>query len=136
MQQRPSSISIISGWLIFSAVLSLAVNLMYRTDAKVIEVMSKNPIPIHIQIAWIYTGVIVSFVSGVALIRRQNWARFLYVIWSGVSLAVSFVTSPVKAASLPGTLIFVIIVIFLFHPRATKYFRAGNEDISHHAGQH
>ncbi len=136
MQQRPASISIISGWLIFSAVLSLIVNLTHRTDPNVIAIMSKNPIPLQIQIAWVYTGTLISFVSGVALIMRQSWARFLYVIWSGVSLAVSFATSPVKAASLPGTVILSIIVFFLFHPGVNKYFRAGGEDVSHSLRQH
>ncbi len=130
MQERPASISIISGWLILTAVLSLLMNLAHRTDPRVVEVMSRNPIPVQIQIAWVYTGVAVSFISGIALIMRQNWARFLYVFWSGMSLAVSFITSPVKAASLPGAVILTIIVFFLFHPGVKTYFRAGG-DVSH-----
>ncbi len=123
MQQRPASISIISGWLILTAVLSLLMNLAHRTDPKVVEVMSRNLLPIQIQIAWVYTGVAVSFISGIALIMRQNWARFLYVTWSGVSLAVSFITSQVKAASLPGAVILAIIIFFLFHTDVNTYFR-------------
>lgn len=130
MQKRPVSLSIISGWLIISAVLALAVNLISRTNPKVMEVMSKNPIPIPVQIAWVYTGIVVSFVSGIALIKRQNWARFLYVVWSGVSLAVSFVTSPVKAASLPGVIFFGIIVFFLFQPSVERYFQADGKSFS------
>ncbi len=136
MQERPASISIISAWLIFSAVVSLVVNFTHRIDPKVIEVMSRNPIPIQIQIAWVYTGAVVSLVSGVALIKRQNWARFLYVIWSGLTLAVSFITSPVKAASLPGAVFLAIIVFFLFHPKVKTYFlvhdqEPGIKDISY-----
>ncbi len=122
MQKRPASVNIVSSWLIFSALLALVINVLHRNDPQVIEIMSRNPLPIPAQIAWIYTGILVSFVTGIAMMRGQNWARFLYIAWTAMTLLVSFLTSPVKIATIPGLFSFTIIAFFLFRRNVNEYF--------------
>jgi hypothetical protein len=122
MSRLPLSVTVISSWLIVSAILALMVNLAGRTDPKVVAIMARNPIPITVQIVWVYAGILISFVSGIGLLKRQNWARVGYVVWSCLSLLVSFATSPVKAASMPGVVFLAVISYFLFHPKVKHVF--------------
>jgi hypothetical protein len=87
-----------------------------------LEIMAKNPLPISIQIAIMYAGILITIVSGIAMLKRQNRARFLYIIWGAVSFVIGILTSPIKVAMIPSVVIFVIIVFFLFRPKANEYF--------------
>lgn len=122
MRKTPGSIQIISAWLIFSGLVALLINMTNRSDPRVMEIMSRNPLPIWLQLAWVYLGALVSLISGIALLNGRNWARFLYLMWSGMTLVVSFLTSPVKLACVPGLIFFVVIAFFLFLPKAEAYF--------------
>ena len=46
------------------------------------DMMAKNPLPVPVQYARSYLGLLVMVVSGVAMLKGANWARYLYVIWS------------------------------------------------------
>ena len=58
------------------------------------EIMAKNPLPIPYQLVLGGIGLLVSLVSGIFLLRGSNWARWLYVVWSGVAFLISLFTSP------------------------------------------
>jgi cytochrome b561 len=88
------------------------------------ELMAKSPIPANIQYALMYAGVLVILVSGVAMLRRHNWARLLYVGWNIVSITFTIATSPMRAAMIPSLIVFLVIVFFLFRPKANEYFKA------------
>ncbi len=122
MQTPPTAIRIISSWLIFSGVVALIINVTGRSNPAVIEIMSRNPLPLPVQLAWVYLGAFVSLLCGIALMKGRSWARFLYLFWTGTTLVASFVTSPVKMASVPGLLFFIIVAFFLFHPKTEAYF--------------
>lgn len=127
MQNIPAPIRIISVWLIFSGAVSFLINLISRDSPAVTEIMSRNPLPIYVQVAWVYTGASVSLVSGIAMLHGRNWARFLYLAWTGATLLVSFATSPVKAASMPGLVSFLVIAPFLFFSKSVRYFTEQKE---------
>ena len=84
--------------------------------------MSKSPIPIPMQYAITYIGSAIMLVSGIAMLKGCNWARLLYVIWSVIGFLVGIVTSPMKATLILGLVSFLIIVFFLFRPKANAYF--------------
>jgi len=90
------------------------------------ELMSRSIMPISIQYLMMYVGLLIMIVCGIAMLKGQNWARLLYVIWSIIGFVIGIATSPMKAAMIPGIVIFLIAVFFLFRPKAKVYF-AGTE---------
>ena len=61
------------------------------------DIMAKNPMPILVQHAISYIQILVMIISGVAMLKGMNWARYLYVIWSLISIVIGIATSPMKA---------------------------------------
>lgn len=86
------------------------------------ELMAKSPVPILLQFVMIYVGLLITIVSGIAMLKGQTWARLLYVGWSIIGSVVGVLTSPMKAAMIPGLVVFAVITFFLFRPKANEYF--------------
>ncbi len=126
-ENRPTSVTAISWFLIVTSVCSLIATLISTAtgsmnDPAVRELMAKNPLPIPVQIGLAYAGSGVMFVCGLGMLGGRNWARWLYVIWNVTAFVVGAVTSPWKAMMIPGLVVFLVIVFFLFRPNATAYF--------------
>lgn len=122
MNQRPTSITVISWILIVIGAISLISTTAMLNNATVLELMAKSPLPIPVQHALSYAGLLVTIVSGLAMLKGKNWARLLYVIWGVIGFVIGIATSPMKAAMIPGFVIFAVIVFFLFRPKATAFF--------------
>jgi len=86
------------------------------------ELMSKTPIPVPVQYAMACAGALIMLVSGVAILKGQNWGRWLYVVGTAVGFLIGIMTSPLKEAMIPGLVVFVVASFFLFRPKANKYF--------------
>lgn len=71
-----------------------------------------------------YAGLLITLACGIAMLKRQNWARLLYVGWSITGFIIGIATSPMKAMMIPGIIIFFIFAFFLFRPKANEYFKA------------
>jgi len=56
------------------------------------------------------------------MLKRQNWARFLYVVWGAVGAVVGILTSPMKPLMIPGIIFFLVVTFFLIRPKANEYF--------------
>jgi hypothetical protein len=124
MPKRPTSIAVIAWILIVVAGISLITTTFTLNNPTVKELMSRSVIPVQLQFAMMYSGLLVQVVSGIALLKGKNWARLLYTIWTAVALAIGLATSPMKTAMVPGVVLFVVIVVFLFLPKANAYFKA------------
>lgn len=122
MEKRPTAISVIAWILIVTGGISLITCSASLNNPMVKEIMAKSLIPIPIQYAMMYVGLFVSIASGIGMLKKHNWARFLYVIWGSMGFLISLFTSPMKTALIPGLLFFAVIVFFLFRPNANKYF--------------
>lgn len=122
MEKRPISVTIIAWILIVTGGISLITSSASLNNPTVKELMARNPIPIPIQYAMMYVGLLILIASGIGILNKQNWARLLYVVWGAVGLIVSLVTSPMKTALIPGFIFFAIIVFFLFRPVSNQYF--------------
>lgn len=123
MNKRPQSVTVISWILIVMGTFSLVNNVLNMNNPTVKQFMEKSLIPVNVQFAVIYIGALVTIVSGLAMLKRQNWARFLYVAWSIIGLIAGIATSPMKIVLIPGFIILMIIIFFLFRPKANKYFK-------------
>jgi hypothetical protein len=124
MKTRPISITIISWILIVLASISIISTSLMINHPVTRDLMAKSPIPLPAQFALMYVGLLISIVCGIGMLKGGNWARLLYVIWSVVSFAIGFTTSPMKAAIIPGAVVFLIIAFFLFRPKANEFFSA------------
>ncbi len=122
MTKRPPSITVIAWILIITGGISLITSTASLNNPMVKELMAKSPIPIPVQYAMMYIGLLVSIVSGIGMLKKQNWARFLYIICGAIGFLIGLFTSPMKMALIPGLLFFAIIVFFLFRPIAKQYF--------------
>jgi hypothetical protein len=122
---RPISIAVIA-WitLVSNALLLLGsimpVNKFAVNNPVVQEMIAKNPIPTPVQHLTLFTGVIISMVSAIFMLRGANWARLLYICWGAFSLVIAFFTSPAKP--ILGIVFYLVVVFFLLRPKASAYF--------------
>jgi hypothetical protein len=42
--------------------------------------MAKSLLPIPLQYVMLYVGLFITIVAGIAMLKGQNWARFLHVV--------------------------------------------------------
>jgi len=132
MRTRPTSITVIAWILILFGGISLVTTTLMINNGMIDEVMIDNPaarellskslIPIPVQYAVTYVGLLVMLVSGVAMLKGQNWGRWLYVVGTAAGFLIGIITSPLKEAMIPGFVVFVVVTFFLFRPKANKYF--------------
>jgi len=122
MSTRPTSITVVAWILIVLGGIALIATTAMLGDQTTRTLMSKSPIPIPVQYAMTYVGLLIMLVSGFAMLKRQNWGRWLYVIGAGIGLLVGIVTSPMREAIIPGFVFYVVVVFFLFRRRANEYF--------------
>jgi len=76
--------------------------------------------------AWVYLEVAIGLISGIGILKGQNWARVLYVAWTALPLVINFAMFQMNSIPLMGTLVVVlyllIISFILFRPKANEYF--------------
>jgi len=122
MNKRPTSITVISWILIVIGGISLIMTTAMINNPEVQDLMAKSAIPIPVQYVMSYIGLLVLIGSGVGMLKGMNWARYLYVIWSLLGFGIGITTSPMKAAMIPGFVVFLIVAFFLFRPKARAFF--------------
>lgn len=122
MKQRPTSISVIAWILIVIGGISLITTTAMINHPMVHNLMSKSSLSVSAQYAISYLGLLITIISGVAMLKGKNWARFLYVIWSLIGFVIGLTTSPMKMAMIPGFIVFSVIAFFLFRPKANEFF--------------
>jgi len=122
MKQRPTSITVIAWFLIIVSAISLITTPFTMNNPVAKELMARSPIPLSIQYAMMFIGIGIGIVSGIAMLKGQNWARIFYAAWSVVSLIIALATSPAKTTLIPSILFLGIVFFFLFRPNASAYF--------------
>ena len=80
MKKQPTSITVIAWILIVIGVISLIATTIGLNNPMVKEVMSRSSIPIPAQYIMNYVGLLITLISGIAMLKGKNWARLLYVI--------------------------------------------------------
>jgi hypothetical protein len=125
MKSRPRSITVISWLLIITGIIAIISTIAASTmldSAVTYDLLSKSPISIPVQYVIGYISLAITVVSGFAMLKGHNWARLLYVAGHAIGIVFGLVTSPVRAAMIPGILFFIVIAFFLFRPKANEYF--------------
>lgn len=126
MRTRPTSITVIAWILILLGGISLVTTTLMidkvMDNPAARELISKSLIPVPVQYAVTYVGLLIMLVSGVAMLKGKNWGRWLYVVGTAVGFLIGIITSPLKEAMIPGFVVFVVVTFFLFRPKANEYF--------------
>jgi len=125
MDTRPTSVTVIAWLLIVFGVLGLLGSLALMTN-------SSNPLLLNvfgaahlslmetIIVGWIAT--LARLACGVGLLYRHNGARYLLVAYGLAALAYGGYTSGNALSVIPGGVIFAVVVVFLFLPKANGWF--------------
>jgi hypothetical protein len=102
MKKRPTSVTVIAWILLVISALSLLGSTMAINNPMAQEMMAKSPIPIPLQYVVLYLGLSIEILCATFMLRAANWARLLYISWSGVELLILLLTSPAKQELIPG----------------------------------
>ena len=118
MNKRPLAVTIIAWVYVASGVIGLA---YHATEFKIER-------PFENDAAWVCSVRLLAIVAGAFLLRGQNWARWLAVVWMAWHVGLSLF-HPLSEL-IVHTLLFAVIAFFLFRPRASAYFRAARTKAS------
>ena len=111
--KRPLSVTIV-GWFF---ILAGAVGFAYHVS----ELSLHDPFPD--DSVWILLVRILAIVGGVLCLRGMNAGRWLLVAWMAYHVVLSYFHGFSEMAMHAALL--VVIVVALFYPGATSYFRRG-----------
>jgi len=125
MIKRPLAISIIGCYLVCKGVLLLFLTSFSLKDPATMEAMAKSVFPLPVALFFLFAGLAMTLVSGISILKGMNWGRVLYTTWTAIGSVVSFLTVPTRAALVPGILIFLVVVFFLFSEKANHFFKKG-----------
>ncbi len=109
MTKRPVSITIL-GWIFIAAG---SVGLIYHF---------RELTPFSSEALWISLVRLIAIVAGIFLLRGQDWARWLALLWMAFHVVVSIFHSWSQVAM--HALFLIVIAWLLFRPVATAYFRS------------
>lgn len=128
MNTRPKSITIISWFLIVSGSISLITAAFTYDNPDAVKMMELSAMPIFMQYIFMAVGVLIMMISGIGMLRGNNFARILYVSWTVIAIIISLLTSPIKTMMIPSIVFFVIITFFLFRSKSNDYFNTQLEE--------
>jgi len=123
MIKRPLAISMIGCYLVCKGVLLLFLTSFSLKDPATMEAMAKSVFPLPVALFFLFAGLAMTLVSGISILKGMNWGRVLYTTWTAIGSVVSFLTVPTRAALVPGILIFLVVVFFLFSEKANHFFK-------------
>jgi len=110
MKKRPISITIVS-WIYIAVG---CMGLLYHSSEW------KTPGAEHWQIVWVSAIRALAIVAGIYMLRAQNWARWLAIVWIAVHVVISMFDSW-QPAAMHAVLLAVIVYLLIRRP-AKLYF--------------
>jgi hypothetical protein len=121
MNKRPISITII-GWIF---IITCAVGIISQVVSAV-KVVGNVDGGMSTTVDLPLTGLVLAvrllgLIGGVFLLRGHNWARWVLVVWMGFHVVHS-ATHSIREM-IVHVVFFVVLVCFLFGPKASAYFR-------------
>jgi hypothetical protein len=117
MTKRPLSITVISWIFIAFGGIALPISLLPLVDSS-----AANRMAGHRFEFWLTTVIqLLALISGVFMLYRFNWARWLLVVWVGYHIILSALHS--LSELLVHTLLFAVVLYFVFRSQASAYFR-------------
>jgi len=123
MQERPISLTIIAWFLIVTSALGVLAMLAMQNNPMMEQVYAKSPLPVSAHIAIGVVGAFITIACGYGFLKGLSWSRLVYVGWSLIGFAITFLTMPVTSLIWLSVAFFAIICFFLFRPAANEWFK-------------
>jgi hypothetical protein len=121
INKRPTSVTVIAWLLIVSEGIFLITD--HGRLLTVRDTISNSTIYIF-QLILNYIRISFPLISGIGILKRQNWARFLYLTCWIIFFVIYIVRKPMTSSLIGATVLFLIAIFFLFRPQANNYFAA------------
>jgi chromate transport protein ChrA len=124
MYKPPVSLTI-CGWLL--SVVGLLTtyfgsrSMSLSDDPTLLKAAENHLLPLSVQLGLDVVLGIILFISGVNILRGENWARWFYAICAILFFIVGFVNAPEDLILIPLAIFHGTIIVFLFLPKATEY---------------
>ena len=129
MKKRPLTVTIVSWYLVISGIIGfIAIPFSLKSEITH-KVLAQTPVPIGLQYTIMFFGLIVPLACGVAMLKGHNWGRVLYIIWQLLALTYTLTTSPIRAAVIPGSIIYIVVVFCIINTKANEYFSSKEIDL-------
>ncbi len=115
MKVRPTSVTVIAWILIVGGVIALIMSglLLYNPRTGQWWVPDSS-LPAPLWHGIVFAGLLLTIVSGIGMLKGQNWARLLFVAYRGISILVGIPSSPMSMRLIANVGMFLILVFFLF----------------------
>lgn len=122
MKERPQLVTIIAWILILKGALFLVGRLSLIGNPFLAESMERAHLPVAMQYLESFLGYAVAIVAGVYLLRGENWARWLYVYWAGLSFALALMNDGLQIRPFVFLLLNGVLIFLLMRPPAADFF--------------
>lgn len=120
MNKRPLSVTVIGCIFVAAGVIGLAYHV---TEFK-------TPRSFEYGILWICLLRLLAILGGVLVLRGNNWARWLLLVWIAYHVILSAFHSLSELVA--HGLLFAVIAYVLFRPQASAYFRTVEQTAEAH----
>jgi hypothetical protein len=114
---RPLSITIISWVFIAMGCITFAAGLLLLIGEE--GVQGSAIVQSYLESGLALLTRFLSIICGVFILYGYNWARWLLVVWMAFHVIISF-NSTIEL--IVHSLLFSLVIFFLFRPRASAYF--------------
>lgn len=131
MITRPISISIIAWLMIILAISCLVFESIYAvtgTKEFIFDSISNEPRLTPMQFAISYVPIAVYIISGVAMLKNQDWGRYFYIITSS-ALIIFVVNYSLNMIDIIYIILVSSLSIFLYLPAVNQYFMSSRLSI-------
>ena len=132
MTARPVTVTIIS-WINIglSAVggLSMLFTVVLLSSPAGHDALAKNHMPPPVQLGMLFAALVIVIGCAIGFLLRQNWARYVFVVWSVGYFVYDFgVSATSDWLLIPNLVLFVITLVIIFRPDANRYFSHKGDD--------
>jgi hypothetical protein len=124
MKERPNSVTVVAWLLIVGNVIVLFCKVPWSSNPEMRALMVNRSLPVPVSYFLMFGGPLLMIVSGIGMLKQQNWARFLYVTWWLIASLVAITTSTITLKTVPGVVVFLCFIFFLFRSEANQFFLA------------
>lgn len=115
MKARPLSVTIIAWLFMIFGSIALLSGLLPFAGASLTQLIAE------FKMHWmVHLSRLAQIISGLFMLRGHNWARWLLVVWVAFHIVVGALHGWIQL--LTHVVIFSVILLFLFRPRANQYF--------------
>ena len=123
-QPRPRSVTIVSWWIICTAIVGVYSSATMESDPLAVRMAMGSTVPLAAQQLFGIVNGLVLALCGHALLRGRHWARLAFVAWSFVGFLAGIAIVGLLMALIFSGLSVGITMFFLCRPAANTWFTA------------